>query len=167
MTPTHYYAIVDTAIGPISISVNSREDVTEIYTRDSRDRFQSNPGYLQDDALVQPVAQQIIEYARGERKIFDVKLNPSGTEFQKKVWELLILIPFGETRTYGQLAAELGNPNASRAVGRANATNPISIIVPCHRVIGASGDLTGYAGGLDMKQRLLTLEGILKPSLFG
>jgi len=167
MTPTHYYAIVDTAIGPISISVNSQGDVTEIYTRDSRDRFQSNPGYLQDDALVQPVAQQIIEYARGERKIFDVKLNPSGTEFQKKVWELLIHIPFGETRTYGQLAAELGNPNASRAVGRANATNPISIIVPCHRVIGASGDLTGYAGGLDMKQRLLTLEGILKPSLFG
>lgn len=104
------------------------------------------------------VDSQLAEYFAGDRKSFDLQLNPKGTEFQKRVWAQLVAIPFGETRSYGQLAAALGNPGASRAVGRANATNPIAIVVPCHRVIGTNGTLTGYAGGLSMKEALLELE---------
>src|SRR5205807_1380240 len=92
------------------------------------------------------------------RKSFSVALDMRGTRFQKNVWEALVAIPFGETRSYGQLAQQLGNPRASRAVGAANGKNPVSIIVPCHRVIGATGKLTGFAGGLDTKARLLKLE---------
>jgi methylated-DNA-[protein]-cysteine S-methyltransferase len=98
------------------------------------------------------------EYFAGERKSFDLPLDMRGTPFQKNVWEALLAIPFGETRSYGQLARQLGNPQSTRAVGAANGRNPISIIVPCHRVIGASGKLTGFAGGLDVKARLLELE---------
>lgn len=104
------------------------------------------------------VDRQITEYFAGDRRAFDLKLAPKGTEFQHQVWALLRAIPYGETRSYGDLAKALGNPGASRAVGRANATNPISIIVPCHRVIGQNGTLTGYAGGLTMKEALLEHE---------
>ncbi len=89
---------------------------------------------------------------------FDFPLAPKGTDFQKRVWAELLKIPFGETISYGELAKRVGNPNASRAVGRANATNPIALIVPCHRVIGTNGKLTGYAGGIDLKDKLLTWE---------
>lgn len=104
------------------------------------------------------VVQQLAEYFSGERREFDLNLEPAGNEFQKKVWFLLRNIPYGETRSYGQLATELGDINLSRAVGSANGHNPISIIVPCHRVIGADGNLTGYGGGLDRKRFLLQLE---------
>ena len=167
MSNTYYYSIIPTELGPISIAVTPEGEVCELYTRDTEERFLGRSGFVRDDDATAYVAIQIQQYARGDRKSFDVKLKPEGTEFQKKVWELLIQIPYGETRSYGQLAIALGNKNASRAVGRANATNPISIIVPCHRVIGTSGDLTGYAGGLEMKNRLLVLEGVLKPNLFG
>jgi methylated-DNA-[protein]-cysteine S-methyltransferase len=103
--------------------------------------------------------RQLREYFAGKRKEFSVALDMRGTRFQKDVWEALLAIPFGETRSYGQLARQLGNPQATRAVGAANGRNPISILVPCHRVIGASGKLTGFAGGLDVKARLLGLEG--------
>ncbi|MHB8637896.1 MAG: methylated-DNA--[protein]-cysteine S-methyltransferase [Fimbriimonadaceae bacterium] len=109
------------------------------------------------------VIAQVSEYFSGERKVFDLALNPEGSPFQKAVWALLLAIPFGETRSYGQLAAHLKLPSGARAVGRANATNPIPIVIPCHRVIGASGALTGYAGGLDVKRTLLELE---QPDLF-
>jgi methylated-DNA-[protein]-cysteine S-methyltransferase len=102
--------------------------------------------------------QQLDEYFRGDRTQFDLPLAPQGSAFQVRVWELLRRIPYGETRTYGQLAAELGNPALAREVGGANARNPISVIVPCHRVIGAGGRLVGYAGGLERKQFLLDLE---------
>ena len=102
--------------------------------------------------------RQLGEYFAGKRKEFSIALDMRGTQFQKDVWELLLSIPFGETRNYGQLARQLGNPQATRAVGAANGRNPISIIVPCHRVIGASGKLTGFAGGLDIKAHLLALE---------
>lgn len=102
--------------------------------------------------------KQLGEYFRGERRAFTMPLNPKGTEFQRRVWEALVNLPYGETTTYGRLAEALGNPKASRAVGRANATNPIAIIAPCHRVVGAQGDLTGYAFGLSRKERLLKLE---------
>jgi O-6-methylguanine DNA methyltransferase len=106
---------------------------------------------------------QLDAYAMGSRTAFDLPVRLHGTPFEQRVWAGLQRIPFGETRSYGQLAAELGDPNLSRAVGRANGANPISILVPCHRVIGANGTLTGYAGGLPMKERLLRLEGALKP----
>jgi methylated-DNA-[protein]-cysteine S-methyltransferase len=100
----------------------------------------------------------LVAYFAGERSTFDVSLAPAGTRFQHRVWAVLRAIPAGETKTYGQIAAELGNPFASRAVGRANATNPICVIVPCHRVIGANGTLTGFAFGENIKRRLLALE---------
>ncbi|MET7758311.1 methylated-DNA--[protein]-cysteine S-methyltransferase [Streptomyces sp. NPDC005389] len=102
--------------------------------------------------------RQLDAYFAGELTAFDMPLNLIGTPFQLRVWEGLLRIPYGETRTYGELAEELGNPAASRAVGLANGKNPVSIIVPCHRVVGAGGSLTGYGGGLDRKQRLLAFE---------
>ena len=102
--------------------------------------------------------QQLNEYFAGQRQQFSIALDMRGTRFQKNVWDALLAIPFGETRSYGQLAKQLGNPKASRAVGAANGRNPLSIIVPCHRVIGSSGKLTGFAGGLETKAHLLSLE---------
>ncbi|MEU7292646.1 methylated-DNA--[protein]-cysteine S-methyltransferase [Streptomyces exfoliatus] len=102
--------------------------------------------------------RQLDAYFSGELTEFDLPLHLVGTPFQVRVWEQLLRIPYGETRTYGELAEELGNPAASRAVGLANGKNPVGIIVPCHRVIGAGGGLTGYGGGLDRKQRLLAFE---------
>jgi methylated-DNA-[protein]-cysteine S-methyltransferase len=102
--------------------------------------------------------QQLREYFAGKRTVFTVELDMAGTEFQKKVWTALLAIPFGETRSYADIARQVGNPKASRAVGAANGRNPISIIAPCHRAIGSDGSLTGFAGGLDAKQYLLTLE---------
>jgi methylated-DNA-[protein]-cysteine S-methyltransferase len=102
--------------------------------------------------------RQLAEYFAGARTTFDLPLAPTGTPFQRKVWQALLTIPFGETRSYGEIAAQIGNPTAVRAVGAANGKNPISIVAPCHRVIGASGKLTGFAGGLETKAFLLALE---------
>ncbi|PJJ62031.1 methylated-DNA--[protein]-cysteine S-methyltransferase [Compostimonas suwonensis] len=110
------------------------------------------------------VVEQLDEYFEGERTAFDLPLAPRGTEFQKLVWGQLARIPYGEKRSYGELAHALGSPGASRAVGLANGRNPISIIVPCHRVVGSSGSLTGYAGGLERKLWLLELERDSAPS---
>lgn len=101
---------------------------------------------------------QLQEYFSGQRRVFDIPLEFRGTEFQKKIWRTLLKIPFGQTTTYGELAQKIGSPKACRAVGAANRSNPISIIVPCHRVIGAGGNLTGFAGGLPGKQYLLNHE---------
>jgi methylated-DNA-[protein]-cysteine S-methyltransferase len=103
--------------------------------------------------------QQLSEYFAGKRQVFTVALDMKGTAFQKKVWAALLTIPFGETRTYADIARQLGNPKACRAVGAANGRNPVSIIAPCHRAIGSDGSLTGFAGGLDAKRYLLALEG--------
>ena len=102
--------------------------------------------------------RQLEEYFSGERKVFGLPLDPAGTEFQKRVWAALEDIPWGETRTYGQIAAAIGKPRACRAVGMANHCNPIPILIPCHRVVGADGSLVGYGGGLELKRTLLTLE---------
>lgn len=104
------------------------------------------------------LARQLEEFFAGDRREFDLPLAPKGTEFQKRVWAELMKIPFGETVSYRDVARWIGNPAACRAVGRANATNPISLIVPCHRVIGSNGTLTGYGGGLDVKEKLLAWE---------
>ena len=108
--------------------------------------------------LLKKAIKQLNEYLDGKRRCFDLLLEPKGTKFQKKVWDSLKEIPFGETKSYGEIAKIIGNKKASRAVGMANNKNPIAIIVPCHRVIGANGKLVGYAGGLDLKEKLLELE---------
>ena len=113
---------------------------------------------LEETELILECKTQLDAYFRGERKGFDLPLLPKGTAFQQKVWKALTEIPYGETRTYGEMAAAVGNPKAARAVGMANNKNPIGIIIPCHRVVGASGKLVGYAGGMDRKEWLLELE---------
>jgi len=109
-------------------------------------------------ALSDTTYRQLREYLDGERRSFDFPFVMNGTPFQKKVWEALLDIPYGQTRTYAQIAEYIGNPKAFRAVGLANAKNPLWIVVPCHRVIGSNGHLTGYSGGLDMKEALLRIE---------
>ena len=111
-----------------------------------------------DTPLLKKAAEQINEYFSGKRETFDLPLNPEGTEFMKKVWKQLLNIPYGETKTYKQIATEIGNEKAARAVGMANNKNPIPIIIPCHRVIGSNKKLVGYALGLDVKEKLLKLE---------
>ncbi len=115
-------------------------------------------GLRRADGAFAEAADQLDEYFAGERTAFDLPLHPVGTDFQLRVWARLRAIPYGETRSYGQLALELGQAGASRAVGLANGRNPLSIIVPCHRVIGADGSLTGFGGGVDRKRFLLDLE---------
>jgi len=108
--------------------------------------------------VLQETERQLKDYFAGKLRQFSVRFDFAGTAFQKKVWEALLTIPFGETRSYGQIARQIGSPKAVRAVGAANGKNPISIMAPCHRVIGANGKLTGFAGGLDVKAYLLELE---------
>lgn len=116
-----------------------------------------------DSAVLRATARQLSEYFAGKRMSFDLPLAAAGTPFEQRVWSLLREIPYGTTTSYGELARRLGGPNEARAVGAANGKNPIPIIVPCHRVIGASGDLTGFGGGLDRKRWLLEHEGALLP----
>ena len=111
-----------------------------------------------DAKMIAQTRAQLDEYFAGKRKHFDLVLDPAGTPFQRDVWQALRMIPYGVTTNYGALAQRLGKPRASRAVGAANGRNPISIVIPCHRVIGANGDLTGYAGGMARKESLLRLE---------
>ena len=108
--------------------------------------------------LLEEAERQLHEYFAGRLQHFDLPLHPQGTEFQKKVWKALMSIPYGETRSYGEIAKQIGKEKAVRAVGGANHVNPISIVIPCHRVIGKNGSLTGYGGGLKIKETLLTLE---------
>ena len=112
----------------------------------------------EETPLLEQAKQQLAEYFAGRRQVFDLPLRVQGTPFQQRVWAALREIPYGQTRSYKQIAEQIGSPNASRAVGMANNRNPIAILIPCHRVIGADGSLTGYAGGLAAKERLLALE---------
>lgn len=126
----------------------------------SDDRFKQikAKGYAEDTLFFEEAIKQFNEYFNGKRKKFDLKINPNGTDFQKKVWMELSDIPYGETRSYKDVARNIGNEKASRAVGMANNKNPIQIIIPCHRVIGLNGNLIGYAGGIEIKKRLLEIE---------
>lgn len=113
---------------------------------------------MKETELIRTCKKELDEFFAGERKAFDLPLAPAGTVFQKKVWDALLQIPYGETRTYGEIAAAVENPKGFRAVGMANHNNPIAILIPCHRVIGANGKLTGYAAGIERKEWLLALE---------
>lgn len=122
-------------------------------------KFGEHPdGEYKNSVLIQNAVKQLTQYFDGSRTAFDLPLMAEGTDFQKRVWDELKKIPYGETRSYGQIASSIGNPKAVRAVGGANNKNPIAIIVPCHRVIGSGGTLVGYAGGLNIKEMLLELE---------
>jgi methylated-DNA-[protein]-cysteine S-methyltransferase len=129
---------------------------------DNLKKIFSEAEVIEDHAKNQKAIQQLTEYFDGSRRIFDLPFDLVGTDFQKKVWLALSKIPFGKTVSYKQIAENIGNPKAVRAVGLANNRNPIPIIIPCHRVIGANGNLVGYGGGLEMKRRLLIHEGVLQ-----
>jgi methylated-DNA-[protein]-cysteine S-methyltransferase len=118
---------------------------------------------VHDERAIARVRKQVEEYCAGKRTEFDVELAPTGTEFQRAVWNALLEIPYGETRSYGEVARAIGQPKAARGVGSANHANPIGLIVPCHRVIGADGSLTGYGGGLPLKRALLAHEAAHRP----
>lgn len=148
----------ETPVGILEIEENG-SGITKVHfsSEEERNSLIEKPE-LKETALIKKAAKQLKEYFAGKRKLFELPLEPEGTEFQKKVWDALLKIPYGETRSYGQIAEQIGNKKASRAVGMANNKNPIAIIVPCHRVVGANGSLTGYAGGLNIKDILLNLE---------
>ncbi|MGM9530715.1 methylated-DNA--[protein]-cysteine S-methyltransferase, partial [Intestinibacter sp.] len=139
------------------------EGITHIYFREPNvdEEIKANKLVIQESDLTKKAYVQLKEYIEGQRKQFDLPLTPNGTEFQRKVWNALTKIPYGETRSYKDIAIAVGNEKASRAVGMANNKNPIPIIIPCHRIVGSNKKLVGYAGGLDLKEKLLSLEGIL------
>jgi methylated-DNA-[protein]-cysteine S-methyltransferase len=146
-------------VGELKLVASDKGLVAVLWPNDNprRVRLDATVADEQHPVLVE-TERQLREYFDGARNHFTVPLDMRGTRFQKDVWNALLAIPFGDTRTYRQLAGQLGNPAATRAVGAANGRNPVSIIVPCHRVIGSSGKLTGFAGGLAVKARLLQLE---------
>ena len=150
-----FHSYYDSPIGPLLLT-GTGTVLTGLYLA-QHVRIATPLGTRDDSAFAEPV-RQLEEYFAGDRRAFQLPIAPAGTPFQLRVWQLLQGIGYGERRSYGELAAELGNPNAARAVGLANGRNPISIIVPCHRVVGSKGALTGYAGGLTNKQWLLEFE---------
>ena len=169
MTETLHATTFPTPCGPFSIAVNDAGAVVATAFGDLTRLREILPAkcHLLGDTSPELTAakKEITDYFAGKRRSFSLQLAAHGTEFQQRVWAALVAIPFGETRGYGQLAVSLGNPGAARAVGRANATNPICLIVPCHRVIGADGSLTGFAFGEDIKRQLLAHEGALPATL--
>ncbi len=152
-----YYTKFQSPVGPLLLAANDRGLCLVSFAGSKRAKA-PQPDWKQDKAPFAETIRQLQAYFRAELKEFDLPLALEGTEFQIRVWESLRAIPFGETISYGQLAQRIGSPKAVRAVGLANGSNPIPIIVPCHRVIGSNGKLTGYGGGLPLKEKLLALE---------
>lgn len=152
------HTIIDSPLGELTLVAHDGILAGLYFTGHTR-RPSAETFGMRSDAEFRAAIEQLGEYFRGERREFELPLAPHGNVFQQRVWALLRQIPYGQTRSYGQLAAELGNPALAREVGGANGSNPISVIVPCHRVVGADGRLVGYAGGLERKQYLLDLEG--------
>jgi methylated-DNA-[protein]-cysteine S-methyltransferase len=154
------YTIIDSPIGRLLLDTDGIS-LTGLYMETPDLPSRDAPGF-RCDAHAGPLpeaARQLAEYFAGRRTVFDLPLAPHGTEFQRCVWQALLGIPYGATLSYGEQARRIGKPNASRAVGLANGRNPLSIVIPCHRVIGANGSLTGYGGGLPRKRWLLAHEG--------
>jgi methylated-DNA-[protein]-cysteine S-methyltransferase len=156
----YFYKLMNTPLGELKLVATNRGLTAILWEKDDPRRvrlgaLKLDPG----NKFLIETEKQLKAYFDGRLKKFTVPLDFKGTDFQKQVWAALLTIPFGETRSYGEIARQIGRPDASRAVGAANGRNPISIIAPCHRVIGASGKLTGFAGGLEAKDHLLRLEG--------
>jgi len=151
------YTQIESPVGPLLLAGDD-SGLREINFVNGRHPAAPDPLWKQDHRAFAEVIGQLEAYFAGKLEDFDLPLAPEGTPFQQTVWKNLCDIPFGETISYGELARRIGNPNASRAVGLANGTNPIPIIIPCHRVIGSNGKLTGYGGGLPIKEKLLALE---------
>lgn len=143
------------------IIVGTPKGISDVHldTGEGKRVFTIRDTWQRDDSMFADAKEQVVAYCEGRLQQFSLPLDLHGTEFQKKVWWALQDIPFGETRTYGQIAATIGNPKGSRAVGMANSKNPIPLLIPCHRVIGANGSLTGFAHGVSLKKRLLEFEG--------
>jgi len=159
MKSTYHYKLMPSPVGELKLVASDKGLAAILWENDNPKRVPF-PGMEEDPqhpVLVQ-VAKELTEYFAGQRSRFSVPLDFAGTEFQKAVWQALLGIPYGETRTYAGIAKEIGRPSAVRAVGAANGRNPISIIAPCHRVIGTNGKLTGFAGGMETKAFLLKLE---------
>ena len=153
------YTLMQSPVGELKLVASDQGVVAILWEDDKPGRVRLNDLVRKDEhPILLETKKQLAEFLAGKREAFSLPLDMRGTRFQKDVWEALLAIPFGKTRSYGQLAQQLGNPKATRAVGAANGRNPLSIVVPCHRVIGASGKLTGFAGGLEIKAHLLRLE---------
>ena len=152
-----FYTHLATPIGSLLLA-GDESGLQEILFSKERQPATPDPTWTKDEKALREPIRQLRAYFAGELEDFDLPLSPQGTPFQQQVWKELLNIPYGETISYGQLARRIGNPNASRAVGLANGSNPIPIIIPCHRVIGSNGKLTGYGGGLPIKEKLLALE---------
>ena len=152
------HRIIDSPVGELTLVVDDAGVLCGLYTNGQR--HAPEPALLgeRDDTVAADAVAQLGEYFAGARTGFDLPLAPRGTPFQRRVWDALSAIPYAQTRSYGALAAEVGAPGAARAVGAATGRNPISIVVPCHRLVGASGAMTGYAGGVDRKRALLEHE---------
>ena len=151
------YVEIDSPVGKLLLAGDG-ERLHVLAFREGKKAMEARPDWLHDKAPLGGAVEQLRAYFAGELREFTLPLAPLGTAFQLQVWKELTRIPYGETISYGELADRVGNPKASRAVGLANGCNPIAIVVPCHRVIGASGKLTGYGGGLPIKEHLLALE---------
>jgi methylated-DNA-[protein]-cysteine S-methyltransferase len=161
------FARCPSPVGVLTLVAAPEALVAILWEQDDPDRVRLGPMVERDDhPVLEATAAQLAEYFAGRRRVFDLPLEFRGTPFQQAVWNALLTIPFGETRSYGEIAHALGRPTASRAVGAANGRNPISIVAPCHRVIGAKGALTGFAGGLEAKATLLGLESPQQLALF-
>src|ERR1700721_3395928 len=157
---------MESPVGKLRLVANDKSLIAILWENDDPRRVRLGETREDDrQTLLVETERQLKEYFEGKREGFSIPLEMRGTPFQLSVWEALLAIPFGETRSYGQLAKQLGRPTASRAVGAANGRNPISIVVPCHRVIGSSGQLTGFAGGLEAKEHLLKIESESKTHL--
>jgi methylated-DNA-[protein]-cysteine S-methyltransferase len=154
----HLYSHFESPIGEL-LAVGDGEALHGLYMQEGRTRTAVRPEWNLADQPFAEVREQLGQYFAGERIVFELPLKMAGDPFRRRVWSALQDIPFGETASYGEVARRIGEPSAARAVGVANARNPIAIIVPCHRVIGADGSLTGYGGGLQRKRFLLDLEG--------
>ena len=155
------FALFETPLGRMRVE----EDARGIASLSFADGVQIPNGAQPAGRYLADAVAQLSEYFAGKRRAFDLPLSVSGTDFQRRVWSTLMDIPYGETRSYQEIAEAIGNPKATRAVGMANNRNPICILIPCHRVVGKSGQLVGYAGGLDRKRRLLELESERWPML--
>lgn len=151
------YTRMASPVGPLML-VADEAGLRRIDFVNGRSPVRSDPHWRESAEYLGETVRQLLAYFAGELEAFDLPLVPQGTPFQLAVWKRLCEIPYGETISYGELARRVGNPNASRAVGLANGSNPIPIVIPCHRVIGSNGKLTGYGGGLPIKEKLLALE---------